>query len=450
MKKTTFSRALVLLTGWLASCGGGAGKQDETPVLQRPVSGSYVCSVSRDATSYAPKAWSNLVALQGVTGGTTFLARAEWASDNYDLAHHAFVVSSLGLDGTLGAPMTIPVESPDAIAAVSAAPLGQGFALVWADAQALTFAAFDEEGAMLGQPKVVTTLDRNPDSTIQVHLATGPSGSGFAVALSMRRGVEPIEPHVLFLDANGTARGPLRRLGTPPDDPALYSDPSPDVLATEEGYVFVWSDTSADAAHLFFSRTDAVGTETVAPKIVASTTGTKLHYNNAGFGAGRMRLAEIANGFIAAWSESYWGDPDPGGFSPGKGAWAVLRLALLDAQGTPTGPGATLREPENDVDEVDPVLTPFGNALGVAWSRGSHIYICAGCIPDHRIDFVLIDPQSLTPLSNVVTVTNGGASRAGGLLGKQVEAIGSSFLTLYDRVFHTTAEPGSAVFTCTR
>lgn len=414
------------------------------------MSGSYVCSVSRDVTSYAPKAWTNLAALQGVPGGAAFLARAEWELDATFTAHHTFVVSSLGLDGALGTPLTIPVESPEAIAAVAAAPLGQGFALVWADAHGLNFAAFDGQGAPVGQPKVVATLDRNTDSSLQVRLAAGAADSGFAVALSMRRGVEAIAPYALFLDANGTARGPLRRLGAQPDDPTLYSDPSPDVLATHEGYVFVWSDTSADSAHLFFSRTDAVGTETVPPKIVTSTTGTKLHYNNAGFGAGRMRIAETANGFIAAWSESYWGDTEPGGFSPSKGAWAVLRLALLDSQGTATGPSATLRAPENDVDEVAPVLTPFGDALGVTWSRGSHIYICAGCIPDHRIDFVLVDPTSLTPLSNVATISNGGSSRAGGLFVEQIAPIGSSFLTVYDRVFHTTADPGSAVFTCTR
>jgi len=69
-------------------------------------------------------------------------------------------------------------------------------------------------------------------------------------------------------------------------------------------------------------------------------------------------------------------------------------------------------------------------------------------VPDQRIDFVLVDPTSLTPLSNVVTVTNGGGNGGGGLLRKQVALTGSSFLTLYDRTFHTSAEPGSAVFSC--
>jgi hypothetical protein len=71
-------------------------------------------------------------------------------------------------------------------------------------------------------------------------------------------------------------------------------------------------------------------------------------------------------------------------------------------------------------------------------------------VPDHRIDFVLVDPASLTPLSNVATVTNDGDRRGGGLLGKQVALAGSSFLTLYDRTFHTSADPGSAVFSCTK
>jgi len=412
------------------------------------MSGSYVCSVSRGATSHGPKAWTNRSALQVVSGGTTYLARAEWELDATYVAHHAFVVSPLGLDGTLGASMTIPVESPDGIAAVAAAPQGQGFAVFWVDAHALNFASFDGQGALVGQPKVITALERGNDLSVLLHVAAGPSGSGFAVALSMLKD-DALQPYALFLDANGAARGTLRRLGTRTSNADAYQNPAPEVIATRDGYAFAWTERVADSGRLFFTKTDAVGSETVAPKIVASTTGAKMHLNESGFGGGRTRLAETASGFILAWTEAYGGETDATGISS-TGAWAVVRLAQLDAQGVATGPNATLRAPEDDVDEVEPVLTPFGDALAVAWGRGSHIYLCAGCVPDHRIDFVLVDPASLTPLSNVVTITNDGDRRGGGLLGKQVALTGSSFLTLYDRTFHTSADPGSAVFSCTK
>jgi len=279
-------------------------------------------------------------------------------------------------------------------------------------------------------------------------MAAAPSGSGFAVVLSLRKD-NAVEPFALFLDANGAPRAPLRRLGAGTSNLNSYHDPAPAVLATQDGYAFVWSDLSAQSGRLFFSRTDALGTETVAPTLITSTPGNQLHLNGTGFVGGEARIAATASGFVAAWTEAYWGDTENGDFSPSKGAWSVVRLALLDSNGVPTGPNATLRARENDVDEVEPVLTPFGDALAVAWGRGSHIYVCGGCVPDHRIDFVLVDPTSLSPLSNVVTVTNQGSDARGGLLHKQVALAGSSFLTVYDRTFHTSAEPGSAVFTCT-
>jgi hypothetical protein len=465
-KQTTAFATLFLLGGFLASCSESQTKSDaasgdadhdsdasgnpgQTPILERPASGSYVCSVSRDATSHAPKTWTGLSALQVVAGGAAFLARAEWEMINYYAGHRSFVFSTIGLDGTLGAPTTIPVDNADAVKGLAAAPQGSGFVLVWVDDAGLHFAAFDGQGVLVGQPSLITTLDRDRLDPVRTRMAAGPSGSGFALVLSIVRNGVAL-PYALFLDATGAPRGSLRPLRVDPSSPSAYYDSAPDVLATQDGYALVWSELEPKSGRIYFSKTDALGNQTVAPTIVTSATGDRPSLNGSGFAGGGMRIIEGAGGFIAAWTESYNGYTEDGGWSPTKGAWSVVRLARLDSQGVPTGTTATMRAPENDVDEVEPVLTPFGDALAVAWGRGSHIYICGGCVPDQRIDFALIDPTSLSPLSNVVTVTNGGGDSGGGLLRKQIALTGSSFLTLYDRTFHTSAEPGSAVFSCTR
>jgi hypothetical protein len=220
----------------------------------------------------------------------------------------------------------------------------------------------------------------------------------------------------------------------------------PYVAATTDGYVFVWSRIDQKAQSVLFTKTDALGNETVAPHTIVSTDSLTL--GDVGFASGGPRIVEVAGGFVAAWSESYKGDIDNHGNSLSKGAWSVVRLTRLDAQGALVGMSATMRAPEADVDEVEPVLTPYADTLAISWSRGSHIYVCGGCMPDHRIDLLLIDPATFEPQSNVVTVTNGDGLNAGGLLRKQVAATGASLFTLYDRVFHTSAGPGFVVFTC--
>jgi hypothetical protein len=45
------------------------------------------------------------------------------------------------------------------------------------------------------------------------------------------------------------------------------------------------------------------------------------------------------------------------------------------------------------------------DAVGLMWARGSHIYVCAGCVPDHSIEFVVLDPDDLVPLSDVLKIS---------------------------------------------
>jgi hypothetical protein len=87
---------------------------------------------------------------------------------------------------------------------------------------------------------------------------------------------------------------------------------------------------------------------------------------------------------------------------------------------------------------------PFGDALALLWARGSHIYICGGCIPDHDLHAVLIDPESLTPLSNVVKV----GAEHGGLLRRQTLVQESDLLAAFEIMFHTNSYPAFAAFHC--
>ena len=236
MKRTKMGYGKHLfIAGLVSSCGGGqvtrdAGNGDgaagfdadrdpgQSPIVERPTSGTHSCSISRDHTSHSPRAWTGLSALQPIADGSLYLARVEWdtsSSGGYYSAPHSFLVSSFALDGSLGSPTTVPVDNVRDVAALATAPQGQGFILVWADAQALRLAAFDGNGVLVGQPKIITVLDRDANTGIGLRITADASGGGFALAISVRKNAVD-EAQALFLGPDGVARGSIRRAARKP------------------------------------------------------------------------------------------------------------------------------------------------------------------------------------------------------------------------------------------
>ena len=189
---------------------------------------------------------------------------------------------------------------------------------------------------------------------------------------------------------------------------------------------------------------DSVSLETVARRRISVTNveGTVVG-GSAGFDRPTNALLAVDGGYVAAWTEVKGGD-----FA--SNASAEVRIVRLSTGGVALAPPVPVRPGATDIDEVEPVLVKLGNAAAIAWGRGTHIYICGGCVPDHRIDLLPFDPTDLTPLGNLVSITNGGAagSKAGGLLRKQLSVSGTSVLAAYQLTFHVSASPGSAAFTC--
>jgi len=88
---------------------------------------------------------------------------------------------------------------------------------------------------------------------------------------------------------------------------------------------------------------------------------------------------------------------------------------------------------------------PWGDALALLWGRGTHIYVCGGCVPDHSVNLVLIDPDTLSPRSNVAQVR----PTQGGLVNRSHARSGETDLLMKVEVqFHTNFEPGFAAFHC--
>jgi hypothetical protein len=466
--------ALVLgLTWLLPSCGGGSGQKapddagsgsgghptdggsggaaggDSKPITERPSRGTYNCRLARDRTNHAPANWRSWPALVTTSGGAAYFFRFDsWMSVVADPGHpDGLRVGSLSIEGVMGASTDIPFGGRDTVGSAAAAPRGDGFAVVWIDAGKLRFAAFDAAGAAIIAPRDVAA---GVDAAPAPRLAAGPEGGFGVVYTSTAANSMSRQVFLLLLDDSGVARGAARRLDqTGAGSLGFPPLPAPAIVGGPSGYAMIWRNLSEAAGGIDFSRASADGTETIAPHRISVPVANTQVAGSAGFESPVNALLETSGGYLAAWVEVQAAPPT----NLTGGASATVMVARLDSAGVRQGPPVPLRATSDSIDEVEPSLVRYGDAVAVLWARGTHIYICGGCVPDHRIDMLLIDPADLTPLSNVVSVTNGGTPGApglpkGGLLRRQVAVLGTSVLTTFDLTFHVNHTSGSATFAC--
>jgi hypothetical protein len=424
------------------SPGEEAGLVDLTPLTHRARGNTHPSRVVRGRTDHSPRQWSGREALVTTRGGTAFLARLEGMSPDPMFpgipGRASLLVSSLGTDGSFGPPVTVSSADPDTIGGVTLAASGDGFVAVWTEGSALRMAGFDAQGMLSAAAHTIDLPGIGPDSRPKI--AVAPDG-GFGLVYGVRTEGRPTDVQFVALDGSGRPRGGPRLLGT---SASSFADPATAIAAGADGYAILWRGPSGTAGRIDFAKADLTGAERVAPRTISAPPPPLVMVGGAsGFDPASTSIVPVEGGYLAAWTEARW---DPSSFM--SSAWSIVRLARLDSSGVVQGQAVSLRAPAVDFDEVEPSLVPFGNAVALFWGRGSHIYICAGCVPDHRIDLILVDPRTLNPLSNLVSVTNAGTAKAGGLLRRTVTTLGSSLLTTYNLTFHVSATPGSATFAC--
>ncbi len=448
------TRFVLVLLGFLTACDSGTSNLPDAPsaITERPSRGTHQCRVVRDRTDHSPRQWgAGESALVTTTGGTAFVARREnMSSDPFrPISGAKLLVGSLSAAGAFGTPIMIPAAIAE-VGDMAAVPRGDGFAVVWVEGTKLRFAAFDAAG-MIDAAAQGRRSDGVGASTTP-RMAAGPDG-GFGVVSDVESaGGMCSRRSFLVLSGDGAVRMPPRRLDGPGAG-MLYARTAPAIVGGPAGYAMVWSDPASARGSIDFARADAGGSETVARRQIALPAGG-LEIGRLGglaFAPAVHGLLEIDGNFLVAWVEAQQPGRMPD-FNTGRGggAWSVVRLAKVDGSGNPLGAPAFLRAPADSFDEVEPSLVRFGDAVAVLWARGTHIYLCGGCVPDHRIDLLLIDPTELTPLSDVVSISNGGGTHAGGLLRRQLAVLGQSLLMTYRLTFHVHNTPGSATFECDR
>jgi hypothetical protein len=421
---------------WLGVSFGALGCSDseadsgKPALLDRASSDELVCSVGKEAQRYEQKIWTRYDVL-GSGVDTVWSARIEAPFDFENPENdpaYAFSLAKLDAQGAFGASYEVAAGDPSQVSSLALAHAGSGGAVAafWIEQDSLRMATFDGEGESSGAPKTVASGDELRDG-YGLHLASADSGA-IAASWCLSWGGSAF---VLTTDRDGRS-GEVRELSSEViHEPVLVAAPGGE-------YAALWR-RGTMTTEVVFARLDEDGSVIGAPAVLRRKN-TPEYYS---LGRGEVSLIALDDGYLAAWTES---TPDE------ENSYVVIYVARLDADGELQREPVLLAQATPGVDQVEPTFLRWGDAVALLWARGSHIYVCGGCTPDHSVHMLLIDPDALTPKSNVVETAPPLAMldhRSGGLLRRKVALLGMQDLVMLVGVqLHIGYEPAFAAFHC--
>jgi hypothetical protein len=404
--------------GSTAGTGGSGANPSGPPLLERPASVEYDCSVERAMTLLDINPWSSPALL--TRGTSTALARIEGGY----IEGPALTWSPIGIDGALGAaseihrpPRTSFMNGMDAV------PTTGGAAVAWTEtlsdnSGSVTFARLDDAGAVAGSPIQIPSVGDAP-SMLQLALSDGSFGMVWT------------EP----LDNLGTNAMKFARVT------ADGQAGTPRTLGQGNGAMQPLSLVSAPSGYLLTytagSWTTGLGTFVLALDAEGAPLRDAWKLGN---GIGATSILARGERFLVAYTE------EAGSYDTQE-IQRSIRLGWLDANGERTGDVHALQAPITHDEFVHPTWIDLGDDVGLAWSQGSIIYICAGCFPDNELRFVVLDGDDLTPKSEVLELAS---PTAFGLLRPRATVSGSDILLIANVTHHVDAEGASATLRCTR
>jgi hypothetical protein len=407
---------------------GGAGAVDPGgPLLDRPSGDEYDCSVSRPIALFdLPWAGFSLVPRAG--GPELVTVNADVNNPDPNRPGNSINWSTLGVDGTLGSSNAVRAPTKQHLASATAAQGGELSTIVWSEAFAdgnsysLNSLQVDPTGAVVTSASVLLTQARAGGVKI------ARAGSGYAL-LWVDGDASSSKLNFGLLDENGKltgtplviAQGPYLGVG--------------DIAPVGDHFLVSYSDHQHAASGLV-SRLlvlDSDGSVLGEPIALEDTGGV-------GFSAIPSLLVR-GDQVLAAWSV-VTGDTS----YEVQDAAITVRIARFDAEGERQGLMYDLQAPVKDRESVDTFWVEMGDDVGLLWAEGSIIYICAGCVPDHSLKFVVLDGQDFTPQSDVVELAN--TLPTGGLLSPETAGVGDDLVVVSTVTYHTSAEGASGTIRC--
>jgi hypothetical protein len=406
-------------TGGSAGTVADAGQDLGTPLLELPARLAYDCSVSRQVELLNISPWSGGVAIDGGQG--PLLLRSE--STNWNDARGmgtTTVVSSINVQGARGEPTNVTNFVPGWASCLTTTSVAGVTTALWLqqdlnDQLSYWQAKLNSDGTVLAAP---TQLQPSDISALVACPRLAPAPTGYALLFGY---VQDQKLRLTLVDNAGVPTVDSKVL--------LTGAHAEGFLRTSQGFLLAYSNQPLDGsqAETFLMTLDDTGTPTSEPWLLGSN-------------AGSVEFMVRGNEIWAAWVESQ------GSYSDQTVA-STIRIGRFDVNGNRVQSDLRLQRPVEDHAAVDPRWIDFGSDVGLLWSIGSVIYICAGCMPDNHLEFVVLDGTDLTPKSSLLTMSN--RSTHGGLLDPSVVRVGDELLVVSSATYHTSAEGTSATIHCT-
>lgn len=434
--RSRLALALVLVS-LVPACGGGASDDtpdgagggdappgvdatpvdiDPTPILDRtPASSPATCATASTVTTFGSD-WAGTTLVPGA--GPLQVAYAQSAFG--DAGVH---VRSLSLEPlALGAEVW-GFEDANAIGRVSTARGAGTTAVAWLDsageAMAVKLVILDAAGAPIGAVRTVPGLAVTYGQDVRVVALAdgwalvwvdGDYASGHLTTLRLDAEGAPVGERV--------AHGPARDLGEilPGADGGLVIGFAVGDYYSSVAQVVVLDDALAEVAPA----------STISP-------GAGAH-----LGFGPPALVADGTGWLAA-----YGERQSSATFDEQADRESIQLVHLDDAGRRVGAVHRLVAPVEDVSITAPKLVAVGDRVGLAWSAGSIIYFCGGCMPDHVMRFALLERDTLVPASNVVETAGNS-----GLFTTSLVNVGDAIVGTFSVTYHVTADGAGALLSC--
>lgn len=408
---------------------GGAEPLPTGPILERSATLTHDCTGALGITHEFGKITGRAyVATDDAAFGVSLVSAAtvaQWfPTDDISLQ-----VAPVAEDGSLGAPAVVGIGEGERTN-LSATALGDTLLAVWVEDGELMSATFASDGTVRSGPHALHDLDTT-FGALEV-VATGDQ-SALVFWGKLSGGVTGVtQLFVLAVDQDGRASGAPR---VAIDLGARFAPPRPAFVEVDGGAVYLYAKPTEGGGTMHFGRLDASGAA-VGDEVQIAEVGPRF----LGFAFDRVALLPQGDGFLAAWADS-----SPAETIDGE-AWTMVELARLDADGAVVDGPHVLTPPVVDIDYVEPALFTYGDAVALTWGRGDHIYVCAGCVPNHDVELVLFDPVRLAPVSEVARIL--AAPTGGGLLRRRHVVSGAHIATSFEVTFHVTDRYAEGTLSC--
>jgi hypothetical protein len=402
------------------SSGEGGEMSDDRPVLERPLREELTCELTTPMRNLGFE-WA-----EGDLASTASGAFLAWGKPAEIGSPHAVMVASIDETGTPNASVPIATYMGSYSSRPRLATSSRGMTLAWTEAgdnemSRMRLAELDATGAVSKAPVTVSGLAERLSDVSVVPTATGNALHFVHTSVDYRTS----SVRVALLDADAIIEKitDLLTLGE------AVAPPGGAFVATPFGFAGT-SALHGRETETYLSFLDATG----AP------LGEWISLARPRPSLGVSMLVR-GNELLVAFVE------EDGGYENSDIA-GYIGLARFDLTSrTLTAPVARVQTPTIGEETVNPVLFAVGDDVGLLWSRGSVIYVCAGCMPDNHLEAVIMDGDDFTPISALLTLPN--EEPMGGFIRPMVTTVGEHLVVAATLRFHVSGAAASGAFRCT-